>query len=149
MASLATFSNDETYNIMNALRKRRLYGILIFAIGLSLAAALILYALRQNMNLFFSPGELAAAHVPVGYHCRLGGMVKPHSVTRDAQNLMVRFTVTDFKKDIVVEYNGVLPDLFREGSGIVAEGVVRKQGVFTASQVLAKHDEKYMPKGDL
>lgn len=131
---------------MNALQKRRLTYVILFVTGLGLAAALILYALKQNINAFFTPQQLAAAHVTTDYHIRLGGMVKNGSIVRDKNSLAVQFTLTDFKKDIIVRYNGILPDLFREGKGAIAEGTVNAQGMFTASQVLAKHDENYMPK---
>jgi len=131
---------------MNRIHKRRLYYISLIAAGLALAAGLILYALNQNINVFLTPNQLAATHMTSDYHFRLGGMVKPGSVTRAKNSLGVQFTVTDFKRDLPVEYVGVLPDLFREGKGVIAEGSLNSQGVFVATQVLAKHDENYMPK---
>lgn len=131
---------------MNALHKRRLYYLALFAIGLTLAAGLILYALKQNINVFVTPSEIASRHLTNDDHFRLGGMVKPGSVIRDKNNLQVAFIVTDFKRDLPVHYAGVLPDLFKEGKGVIAEGSINAQGIFTATQILAKHDENYMPK---
>lgn len=131
---------------MNKYHKRRISLFVLFALGLALAASLILYALKQNLNAFVTPHELANMTVSPDYHLRLGGMVKKNSLVRDQQGLGLQFTVTDFKSDITVRYVGVLPDLFREGKGMVAEGYRDKNGIFIASQVLAKHDENYMPK---
>lgn len=130
---------------MNKIHKRRLCHIGLFAAGLAIASGLILYALRQNINVFITPSRLASARVSPDYHIRLGGMVKKNSVVRDAAGLSMRFVVTDFKRDVTVRYEGILPDLFREGKGVVAEGYMDSQGVFNATQILAKHDENYMP----
>jgi cytochrome c-type biogenesis protein CcmE len=131
---------------MNKLHKRRLYYVCLIAAGLTLAAGLILYALKQNINIFLTPNQLATTHMTTDYHFRLGGMVKPGSVQRSPNSLAIQFLVTDFKRDLPVQYTGVLPDLFREGKGVIAEGSLNAQGVFIATQVLAKHDENYMPK---
>jgi cytochrome c-type biogenesis protein CcmE len=131
---------------MNKIHKRRLYYVGLFALGLSLAAGLILYALKQNINVFLTPSQIANTQLTSHYHFRLGGMVKKHSVTRDKNGLGVEFVVTDLKRDLSVRYIGVLPDLFREGTGVIAEGSMNDQGIFIATQVLAKHDENYMPK---
>lgn len=131
---------------MNALQQRRLYYVVLFLLGLGLATGLVLYALKQNINVFFTPNQLANAHIVTDYHFRLGGVVKNGSVKRDKQGLGVHFIVTDFKRDLPVYYNGVLPDLFHEGKGVIAEGSLNANGEFTATQVLAKHDENYMPK---
>jgi cytochrome c-type biogenesis protein CcmE len=131
---------------MNKIHKRRLYYVCLIAAGVSLAAGLILYSLKQNINVFLTPKQLAATHIATDYHFRLGGMVKPGSVSRSKNSLGVQFVVTDFKQDLPVQYVGVLPDLFREGKGVIAEGSLNAQGVFIATQVLAKHDENYMPK---
>lgn len=131
---------------MNIIHKRRLCYISLFALGLTIAAGLILYALKQNINVFVTPSEIESHHLTSEDHFRLGGMVKPGTVVRDKNSLNVAFTVTDFKRDISVSFVGVLPDLFREGKGVVAEGSINNQGVFTATQILAKHDENYMPK---
>jgi cytochrome c-type biogenesis protein CcmE len=131
---------------MNALHKRRLYYLALFTIGLTLAAGLILYALKQNINAFVTPSEIASRRLTSNDHFRLGGMVKPGSLVRDKNNLQVNFIVTDLKRDLPVRYTGVLPDLFKEGKGVIAEGSLNAQGTFTATQILAKHDENYMPK---
>ncbi|HEY6482668.1 MAG TPA: cytochrome c maturation protein CcmE [Steroidobacteraceae bacterium] len=125
-------------------RKRRM--ILVFGIlaGVSVAGALALTAFRQNVTFFFDPSQVAAGQVLAGERFRLGGMVTKGSVQRAPGSLEVHFVVTDFKHDIPVTYTGVLPDLFREGQGVIAHG--RMQGsTFVADEVLAKHDEKYMP----
>lgn len=131
---------------MNHIHKRRIYTFIIFAIGITLAASLILYALKQNINAFMTPSQLKEAHVATDYHFRLGGMVKQGSVIHASSNLDVTFIVSDLKQETRVEYNGVLPDLFREGKGVIAEGHIDDQGTFIASTILAKHDENYMPK---
>lgn len=131
---------------MNKIHQRRLYFVGIFVLGLALAASLILYALKQNINVFLTPSQLTTAQTTTDYHFRLGGMVKNGSVVRDKTGLGVEFIVTDLKQDLHVRYEGILPDLFREGKGVIAEGNMNAQGVFVASQVLAKHDENYMPK---
>lgn len=133
-------------SVMNSLHKRRLYYVGLFAMGLAMASGLILYALKQNINVFLTPGQLITTHLSRDYHFRLGGMVKKGSVLREKDSLNVQFVVTDLKHDIIVRYAGILPDLFREGKGVVAEGHMDAQGLFIASQVLAKHDENYMPK---
>jgi len=131
---------------MNKIHKRRLYIIGILAIGISIAVGLILYALKQNINVFLTPGQIASAHLTTNYHFRLGGMVKKNTVVHDKEGLGVEFVVTDLKSDLPVRYVGVLPDLFREGTGVIAEGSINANGIFIATQVLAKHDENYMPK---
>jgi len=112
---------------------------------LAIAVALMLNALRDSIVFFNSPSDVAEKHVPPGTRIRLGGLVKNGSVVRSA-NLSVRFEVTDGKNGIPVNYQGVLPDLFREGQGVVAEGVLDAGGTFKADTILAKHDETYMPK---
>lgn len=131
---------------MNKLQKKRLYFVVLFIIGISIAAGLILYALKQNINVFMTPSQFAAINTPTDYQFRLGGMVKPNSIHYDNKDVSVEFVVTDSKHDLTVRYNGVLPDLFREGKGVIAEGSVNASGVFIATQVLAKHDENYMPR---
>jgi len=112
---------------------------------LAIAVALMLNALRDSIVFFNSPSDVAEKHVPAGTRIRLGGLVKNGSLVRNA-NLSVRFEVTDGKNGIPVNYQGVLPDLFREGQGVVAEGVLDAGGTFKADTILAKHDETYMPK---
>jgi cytochrome c-type biogenesis protein CcmE len=119
---------------------------LVFGIiaGVSIAGALALSAFRQNVTFFFDPTQVASGQVPAGERFRLGGMVTKGSVQRAPGSLEVRFVVTDFKHDVPVSYTGVLPDLFREGQGVVAHGKIVGR-TFVADEVLAKHDEKYMP----
>lgn len=131
---------------MNKIQKRRMIYVIIFLLALAAAATLIFFALRQNLNVFVTPSHLATRAPHTGYSLRLGGMVKQGSVQRDNQSLQVDFIVTDFKHEVPVRYVGVLPDLFHEGKGMIAEGKMNEQGVFLAKQVLAKHDENYMPK---
>ena len=131
---------------MNNIQKRRLTYLIFFLVGLTIAASLIFYALRQNLNVFVTPSQLATRNIATDYNMRLGGMVKKDSIKHDAKSLQVEFVVTDFKSDVTVQYTGVLPDLFHEEKGMIAEGKMNAQGVFIAKQVLAKHDENYMPK---
>ena len=126
-------------------RRRRMALVLGIVGGASLAGALALSAFRQNVTFFFDPTQVAAGQVPSGEHFRLGGMVTQGSLHRAPGSLEVRFVVTDFSHDVPVSYTGVLPDLFREGAGVVAHGRMRHDGTFVADEVLAKHDEKYMP----
>lgn len=125
-------------------RQRRMTLVLGIVIGVSIAGALALSAFRQNVTFFFDPSQVAAGQVPAGEGFRLGGMVTKGSVHREPGSLEVRFVVSDFKHEIPVSYTGVLPDLFREGQGVVAHGRMQG-GTFVADEVLAKHDEKYMP----
>lgn len=125
-------------------RRRRLGLVLFIATGLSAAVALTLFALSRNMNLFFTPTQIAAGEAAAGQRIRIGGMVKTGSVSRAADSLLVEFATTDFNNEVAVRYEGILPDLFREGQGVVAEGTLDGAGVFQASRVLAKHDENYM-----
>lgn len=131
---------------MNLIHKRRLCYVGLFVLGLSLASSLVLYSLKQNINVFFTPEELQQLHHIPNYRLRLGGMVKPHSLRHDQHGVQVSFVVTDFKKEVLVRYSGVLPDLFREGKGVIASGELDPQGIFIASEVLAKHDETYRPR---
>jgi cytochrome c-type biogenesis protein CcmE len=126
-------------------RQRRLGLVLGILLGVSLAGALALSAFRKNVTFFFDPSQVAAGQVAVGQQFRLGGMVTQGTVQRAPGSLEVRFVVTDFAHDVPVSYSGVLPDLFREGAGVVAQGRLRSDGTFVADEVLAKHDEKYMP----
>ncbi len=130
---------------MHPVRKQRLFVIMIIAIILSTAIGLVMYALQQNINLFYSPSQIALGEAPRNASIRAGGMVVKGSVKRHSENLSVSFDVTDFQHKVTINYRGILPDLFREGQGVVAQGKLNDDGVFEASQVLAKHDEKYMP----
>jgi|TARA_B100000959_G_scaffold156338_1_gene163915 cytochrome c-type biogenesis protein CcmE len=125
-------------------RRKRLGIILFIAAGLSVSVGLILYAMSQNINLFYTPTQVADGEVEVGQRIRIGGMVKEGSYVSAEDSLQVRFETTDFVNAVPILYEGILPDLFREGQGIVAEGTVDAEGVFHASRVLAKHDENYM-----
>lgn len=130
---------------MKAVRRRKLL-IIFFILGiLSLASALILYALRQNISLFYTPTQVLAGEAPLHRVIRLGGMVEKGSIVRAGQGLDVQFKITDFDKTVLVHYTGILPDLFRDGQGVVAEGQLKSLDVFQASTVLAKHDANYMP----
>lgn len=115
-------------------------GVAVFAV----AAALVLSAFRDNLVFFFSPTDVAAGKVPQGKRFRIGGLVEKHSVVRQSDGVTVRFVVTDTAHNIPVTYKGVLPDLFRECKGVVTQGQLGPDGVFVASEVLAKHDENYM-----
>ena len=126
-------------------RQRRLV-LIGSALGvLALSVGLMLSALKDSIVFFNSPTDVAEKHMAAGARIRLGGLVKPGSVVR-GENLAVRFEVTDGKSSIPVSYQGLLPDLFREGQGVVTEGTLESSGAFKADSVLAKHDEKYMPK---
>ncbi len=130
---------------MTPKRKKRLAFVLSIVVGVSAAVSLSLYGLNQNINLFFSPTQIAEGEAPFNQRMRAGGMVVDGSVVRDSQSLLVTFGLTDHNESVTVQYSGILPDLFREGQGIVAQGELNEQGVFVASEVLAKHDENYMP----
>jgi cytochrome c-type biogenesis protein CcmE len=126
-------------------RRRRMLLVLGIVTGVSIAGALALSAFRQNVTFYFIPSELAAGKAAVGQSIRLGGMVSRGSLQRVPGSLEVHFVVTDSHHDVPVTYDKVLPDLFREGAGVVAHGHLRADGMFVADEVLAKHDEKYMP----
>ena len=126
-------------------RKQRLMLIGLMLIGIGLAATFALKAFNENLMYFFSTTDVAEGKAPKDALFRLGGMVVKGSVSRPGADLLVRFTLSDFSKEVVVEYSGILPDLFREGQGIVAKGRLDNRGVFVAEEVLAKHDENYMP----
>jgi cytochrome c-type biogenesis protein CcmE len=126
-------------------RRRRLWLVIGILAGVSIAGALALNAFRRNVTFFFDPTQVAQGAVPAGQSFRLGGMVKEGSLTRVPGSLEVRFVVTDFNREVPVTYAHVLPDLFREGAGVVAHGSLGRDGTFLADEVLAKHDEKYMP----
>lgn len=130
---------------MHPTRKKRLTIILFLMCGLALAIGLTTYALRQNINLFYNPTQIADGEAPAGVRIRAGGMVEKGSVQRDPDSLKVTFRVTDFHRSVSMEYTGILPDLFAEGQGVVAMGRMQDNGRFVADEVLAKHDENYMP----
>jgi cytochrome c-type biogenesis protein CcmE len=126
-------------------RTRRLGWILGGLAALGIAAALVLNAFRSNLVFFFTPSQVAAHEAPEGRAFRIGGLVEAGSLTRDPNSLTVHFRVTDTAQTISVAYTGLLPDLFKEGKGVVAQGQLGPDGVFVAREVLAKHDENYMP----
>ena len=130
---------------MTPTRKRRLIAVLLILAGVGIASTIAFYSLQQNLLYFQSPSDLAMQPIPPGRQFRLGGLVKHGTVDRVDDSLAIRFVVTDGPKDVTVEYVGILPDLFREGQGIIARGALDESGVFAASEVLAKHDENYMP----
>lgn len=130
---------------MKAIRKQRLYLIVFMVVGIAVAVGFALNAFNENLMFFFSPSQVVAGEAPRDHAFRLGGMVVDGSVERPRQDLLVNFDLTDFDKVVSVEYTGILPDLFREGQGIVSRGRLREDGVFVAEEVLAKHDENYMP----
>ena len=130
---------------MTPARKRRLYLVLAILAGVGIAGALALTAFRKNVMFFFDPSQVVAGQVKVGERFRLGGMVAGGSVQRTPGSLEVHFVVTDFKHQVPVMYDKVLPDLFKENAGVVAHGRLNASGTFVADEVLAKHDEKYMP----
>jgi cytochrome c-type biogenesis protein CcmE len=127
-------------------RKQRRIALIAGSLAvLAVAVGLVLYALNDSIVFFHSPTELAEKNIAPGTRLRIGGLVAPGTVAK-AENLAVRFHVTDGNKAIAVVYTGILPDLFREGQGVIAEGALDRSGVFKADTVLAKHDERYMPR---
>lgn len=132
---------------MHSARQRKLWFILFAVAMLALVTGLVLYALRQNISLFYTPSELLDGKAPRSHLIRLGGMVVKGSILRSRDDLLsVQFKLTDYKSTVIVSYRGILPDLFREGQGIVAQGQLLDNEHFTAKEVLAKHDANYMPK---
>ena len=129
---------------MSPKKKRRLAFAIALLVAGGVAAALVIFALRDNVLFFYSPSDLAERPLAPGQSVRIGGLVETGSVVRES-GVNVRFTVTDGKHSVPVRYAGALPDLFREGQGVVALGTRAADGTFTAREVLAKHDEKYMP----
>ena len=129
---------------MNLRKRRRLYFAIAVVVSGAAGAALVVRALQDNVLYFYSPSDIAQKHVPADVSFRIGGLVQKGSVTHGT-GADVHFVVTDGRKLVPVEYTGALPDLFREGQGVVATGALTQAGVFRASEVLAKHDERYMP----
>jgi len=130
---------------MHPKRKKRLYLIVLMVAGVGVGIGLALNAFNDNLMFFYSPSEVVAGEAPAGHPIRVGGLVTTGSVKRQENGLTVRFDVTDNAETVTVEYTGILPDLFREGQGIIARGKIDAEGVFVADEVLAKHDENYMP----
>lgn len=130
---------------MTPIRKRRLGKIFLLVCGVSTALGLALTALQENINLFFTPSQIIAGEVPEGIFIRAGGLVEKGSLVRTTDSLELHFSITDGSRNIIVKYKGILPDLFREGQGVVALGKLNQDKVLQADQILAKHDENYMP----
>jgi len=130
---------------MHPVRRQRLYVVLFIALFSSAAIGLVIYAMRGNINLFYPPAEVVAGKAPVDQSIRVGGMVVKGSVQRATDSLQVNFQLTDFQASVPVVYTGILPDLFAEGQGAVASGRLNGDGVLEATEILAKHDENYMP----
>jgi cytochrome c-type biogenesis protein CcmE len=126
-------------------RQKRFVYIAVAIAAVGVAVGLVLYALRGNVNLYFTPTQVFNNEVPSGRSFRIGGLVEEGSVKREKDGLTVNFVITDTHKSIPVVYKGILPDLFKEGKGVVAQGKVGANGVMFADEVLAKHDENYMP----
>lgn len=130
---------------MTPTRKKRLMLIVLVFAGVAVGTGIFLLAFKENIMFFKSPTEIAAGDFPAQRSFRIGGMVKDHSLIRADDSLKVSFVVTDHQHDVTVEYEGILPDLFREGQGVVAIGKMHNTELFVAEEVLAKHDENYMP----
>ncbi len=130
---------------MNPVRKKRLYLILAIVIGVGAATALVLQAFQQNMMFYYSPTEIKQGKAPTNHPVRIGGMVVENSVKRADGELTVEFDLTDYAESVHVSYTGILPDLFREGQGIIGRGMIQPDGSIIAEEILAKHDENYMP----
>jgi len=130
---------------MHPVRRQRLYVVLFIAVFSSAAIGLVMYAMRGNINLFYPPTEVVAGKAPVGQSIRVGGMVVKGSLQRATDSLRVNFQLTDYQASVPVVYTGILPDLFAEGQGAVASGKLNGDGVLEATEILAKHDENYMP----
>ncbi|MFT7223847.1 MAG: cytochrome c-type biogenesis protein CcmE [Cellvibrionaceae bacterium] len=130
---------------MHPVRKQRAYIALFVVIFSSIAISLIAYVLRENINLFYPPAKFAAGEVPIDKKIRAGGCVMTGSVVRSTRDLGVSFLITDGLANLQVNYSGILPDLFEEGEAVVVNGRLGSQGEFNATEVLAKHDENYMP----
>jgi cytochrome c-type biogenesis protein CcmE len=130
---------------MHPVRRQRLFIVLFIVVGASVAAGLIFYALSENLNLFYSPTQINDGEAPQNQRMRAGGMVREGSVMRAGDSLKISFVVTDYAHDVSVNYEGILPDMFEEGQGVVVTGKLDGGGVMQAEEVLAKHDEEYMP----
>ena len=130
---------------MNPLRKQRLYALIAVLNGSLLATWLVVSALSENMNLFYSPSEILGVDIDENVIIRAGGMVKQGSIEKSKDSLNVRFTVTDYQNELIINYEGILPDLFDENAGVVVRGNLKTDGTIKAIEVLAKHDENYMP----
>lgn len=132
---------------MQAARKRRLVFIVILMFCIGIAVTLSMFALRKNIDLYYTPSQAFEQKIPLDQEFRLGGYVVKGSVHHQFKSLITRFTISDFHKTLIVVYDGLLPSLFREGQGVVAQGKLNSQQLFIADQVLAKHDSTYKPPG--
>jgi len=131
---------------VNPKRRTRLVAVLFLVAGTAISVSLVLLALNENINMFYPPDAVVSGEAPIGAQIRAGGMVADGSVLRDPNGLDVSFVLTDYAgSEFKVRYSGILPDLFREGQGVIVQGELTDRGHFQASQVLAKHDENYMP----
>ena len=130
---------------MNPIRKQRIYALIAILAGSILAVGLVISALSKNLNLFYSPTDLLNNNLSSDTLIRAGGMVREGSIKRSDDSLNIEFTVTDFENDLLINYSGILPDLFSEKAGVVVQGYLESEGIFRAGEVLAKHDENYMP----
>ncbi len=130
---------------MTPARKKRMFLIVLMLAGIAVGVSFALKALNQNLMFFFSPSDIAAGKAPVNKDFRVGGVVVEGTVKRPGDGLTVQFDLTDNAETVTVKYTGILPDLFREGQGIIANGQLNDEGHFVANEVLAKHDENYMP----
>tara|TARA_B100001250_G_scaffold227880_1_gene195592 strand:+ start:269 stop:694 length:426 start_codon:yes stop_codon:yes gene_type:complete len=130
---------------MNPIRKQRIYALIAIIVGSILAVYLVVSALSKNLNLFYSPTDLLNNDLSPDTLIRAGGMVREGSIKKSDTSLSIEFVVTDFKNDLKIKYSGILPDLFSEEAGVVVQGYLEKEGTFRAIEVLAKHDENYMP----
>ena len=130
---------------MNPIRKQRIYALIAILAGSILAVWLVISALSKNLNLFYSPTDLLNNNLSSDTLIRAGGMVREGSIKKSSDSLSIVFTVTDFENDLLINYSGILPDLFSEKAGVVVQGYLESEGTFRAVEVLAKHDENYMP----
>lgn len=130
---------------MHPARARRLKLIILMLIAVAIATGLALFALKENLMFYFTPAEVASGKAPTNQLFRVGGMVVDGSVHKATDSVDVRFDITDYDQTITIKFGDILPDLFREGQGIIAKGRLNEEGIFIAEEVLAKHDETYMP----
>jgi cytochrome c-type biogenesis protein CcmE len=131
--------------MLNKKFKTRLWILLIFTLGLTVVVALVSYALRQNISLYYTPSQIFKHEAPMQSIIRVGGMVMKGSILQTPEDMDIRFKISDYEHEVVVHYRGILPDLFREGQGIVVKGRLASHSLIEATEVLAKHDENYMP----
>ena len=131
---------------MHPARARRLKLVVLMVVSVFIAGGFVFFAFQENLMLYFTPSEVAEGKAPTGQRFNIGGMVAAGSVVKSNDSVEVRFDVTDYGKTITVTYGDILPDLFREGQAVIAKGKLNDQGIFIADEVLAKHDENYMPK---